>query len=132
MDSTISFFYSSGGRYFPNPYGEWNVLINENGLILIKNIHKDIINFEKQFFILQNENEQVWNIINDMELENIIIKRNIALPDEATHEFVLKTNDKTIQKRILNNELLKFPKLKSFQEFLKNIILRYAKIQAVF
>jgi hypothetical protein len=132
MSESKLFIYNSGGRWFPNPYGEWDVSINGIGVVVAKNIQGDKIKFETQFNLTNEENLKIWELIDQSNLGNISPKRTIAVPEEATHTFKLNMKDTTCEVKILANELTGVSSLKNIKDYIKKMMEAHTNKKVVF
>jgi hypothetical protein len=126
------FVYNSGGRWFPNPYGEWEIKIDEKGSYEIKNYQGNTIKHEKKGKLEQSDIRNLWEMINHIDFKSINPQRTVALPEEAEHSFLLNKMDNMVELKILTNNIREFKGLIDLQQKLKEIIKKYAKINAVF
>lgn len=126
------FVYNSGGRWFPNPFGEWNVIVEDNGLVVSTNYQGNNVKFEKKFNLKEEENHNLWDLVEKSNIAMIKPHRTIGVPEEATHTFKIIEKDSSLELQVLNNELYDFPTLQNIKEYLKLLLKKYTKKNVVF
>lgn len=126
------FLYNSGGRWFPNPYGEWNLVVEANGLVTSTNFQGNNVIFEKKFNLSKEENKKLWDLIEVSNIETIKPQRTAGVPEEATHTFKLIDRDSPIELKILSNELHDYSALQNLKNYLNELLKKYSKRNAVF
>jgi hypothetical protein len=85
-----SFEFSSGGAYHPSGYGEWRIQLESQGQLSIEHNVQGKVTEYGPFRISEQENQELWRLINQCKLENLGSSKLPGIPDEVKYTFSLK------------------------------------------
>jgi len=87
-----TFYFSSGGAYHFEGYGEWIITLDSNGSFTVKHNVNDEITDYGSFTLSDEENTALWNLVDAANIHGMKSSERPGLPDEAQYTFALTEN----------------------------------------
>ena len=83
------FTFSNGSAQHPEGFGEWQILLDRGGYFMLKHIVQDEETDYGVITLLPTENEQLWQLVEAVDLPAIPSSTGEAVPDTVMYTFTL-------------------------------------------
>ena len=89
---TREFYFSSGGAYHFEGYGEWSILLGKDGSFAVShNVQGEIIEYGP-YILSAEENAGLWNLVDAAGVNSLKSSERPGIPDEVQYTLALKEN----------------------------------------
>lgn len=125
------FYFSSGGAYHFQGYGEWTVTLNQSGSASITHTVQGNITDYETFTLSAEENSTLWRLIDAAKVGDIQSPERFGLPDEVQQTLALTENGSRHEVQVWIGEVQSNENLIKLVDQIEVLIQVYTGQQAV-